>query len=189
MNLLSIRLSSKNIRVLIVGLGIFIGLLTFNAFLPKSNPRLEAMTKILKGESTNTKKLEEGSRTETWSNYYPALMEKPLFGNGYGAYGGGGLAGRIGAHNVYLKIMGEAGVFTILFFLSMLITLLLKSNRLFQNEPHLLLMTIALGLFLMANHNFFDSGYVLFFTMWLLYQIKSKEIKSGNNIPAIGKSI
>lgn len=169
MNLLSIRLSFRNIKILAIGLGLFIGLLLFNSFLPKSNPRLEAMSNILEGQSSNTAKLEEGGRTETWANFYPALMEKPIFGNGYGSFGGGGVAGRIGAHNTYLIIMGEAGIISVVVFLIILVMMIIKSNRIFQNEPHLLLMSIALCLFLMANHNFFDSGYVLFFTMWLQY--------------------
>ncbi len=37
-----------------------VGLLTYNAFLPNSNPRLEAMSNILAGKSNNTSKLEEG---------------------------------------------------------------------------------------------------------------------------------
>ncbi|SIQ77725.1 O-Antigen ligase [Maribacter ulvicola] len=177
MNLFSIRLSLKNLRVLAVGIGLFVGLLTFNAFLPKSNPRLMAMSNILEGKSNKTNKLEEGGRTETWALFYPALMDKPLFGNGYDAFGGGGVAGAVGAHNAYLKIIGDAGIFTLLIFLIMFFDLLLKTSRVFLKQPHLALMTFALCLFLLTNHNFFDSGYVLFFTMWLQYQttIATKE--------------
>ncbi|MBQ4915641.1 O-antigen ligase family protein [Maribacter sp. MMG018] len=174
MNLLSIRLSIKNIRVLAIGLGLFISLLIFNSFLPKSNPRLEAMSNILQGKSNNTGKLEEDSRTQTWAIYYPALMEKPVFGNGYNAFAGGAKVSPVGPHNSYIKIMGEGGIFSLLILL-ILYGLLLKNSWInFIEKPSLFLMTFSLCLYLLTNHNFFDSGYILFFTMWLQYEILKK---------------
>ena len=178
MNIISLKLSIKNIRLLAIGIGLFLGLLTYNSFLPQSNARLEAMSKIFEGKSTNTSNLEQDGRTNTWSYFYPALMTKPIFGNGYGAFGGGGVAGNVGAHNSYLKIMGEAGIFTIFLFFTMFFDLLLKSLRVFLEQPHLLLMTTALCLFLLTNHNFFDASYVLFFTMWLQNEAKMATTKS-----------
>ncbi|VXC03327.1 O-antigen ligase family protein [Maribacter litoralis] len=181
MNLISIRLSLKNIRVLAIGLGLFIGLLTFNAFLPKSNPRLEAMANILEGNNTNTKKLEEGGRSDTWAAYYPALLEKPFFGNGYGSFAGGGIAGRVGPHNAYLKVIGEAGIITLLIMILMFGKMTYQSAINFLKKPYLLLMIVSLDLFLLANHNFFDSGYVLFFIMWLQIQLNKNENSTINN--------
>ena len=113
-NILSIRVSLKNIRVLAAGVGLFIGLLTYNAFLPKKNPRLETMSNILEGKSQNTNKLEEDSRTHTWAIYYPALMDKPIFGHGWGAFEGGAMVSVMGPHNAYIKTMGEGGILTLL---------------------------------------------------------------------------
>jgi hypothetical protein len=174
MNLLSIRLSIKNIRVLAIGIGLFIGLLTFNAFLPKSNPRLEAMSKIFEGKSQNASALEGDSREKTWSLFYPSLISKPLLGNGYGAFVGGGVAGNIGVHNSYLRIMGEAGFIALLLFLIYFSAIFIKSWRLFLSYPHLFLMTFAYLLFLMTNHDFFEFGYLLFFIMWLQYHTFEK---------------
>lgn len=192
MNLLSIRLSFKNIRVLAIGVGLFIGLLTFNAFLPKSNPRLDAMSKIFEGKSQNTSALEGDSREKTWSLFYPALLSKPILGNGYGAFVGGGVVGNIGVHNSYLRIMGEAGFITLLLYLVFFGSLFFKSWRLFSSYPYLFLMTFAFLLFLMTNHDYFEYGYLIFFLMWVQYHTfeKSNEtllLKTTNHIPNISK--
>ena len=42
----------------------------------------------------------------------------------------------------------------------------------FNKEPNLIMQTIALSLFLMANHNFFSFYYVSFAAMWIQYQIE-----------------
>ncbi|WP_161595342.1 O-antigen ligase family protein [Maribacter aurantiacus] len=173
-NVLAIRLSIKNIRTLLVGGVLLIGLITYNSFLPNSNARLDAMTKIFEGKSKNTSKLEEGGRTETWANFYPFIYSQPIFGNGYGAFSGNGVGGAAGVHNAYLKVIGEAGIFAFLIFILIFIMLIKNSYDIFLNQPHLFLMSTGLSLFLLTNHNYFDSGYVLFFTMWLQFQTKEQ---------------
>lgn len=171
MNLFSIRLSIKNIRILVVGLLLFIGLLTFNSFLPKSNPRLDAMSNILEGKTNNTSKLQEDSRTQTWAVYYPALMEKPFFGHGYSAFDGGAKVSKMGPHNAFIKTMGEGGIITLLLMLSFYLLMLIKAWANFIEEPHLFLMTIALLLFMTTNHSYWTNEYLLFFSLWLQYRV------------------
>ncbi|MEJ1222357.1 O-antigen ligase family protein [Sediminicola sp. 1XM1-17] len=173
-NILSIRVSIKNIRVLAAGVGLFVGLLTYNAFLPKKNPRLEAMSNILEGKSQNTNKLEEDSRTHTWAIYYPALMDKPIFGHGWGAFEGGAMVSVMGPHNAYIKTMGEGGILTLLIMLALYGFLLKTAWTNFKQHPHLFLMLFALCLFMATNHSYWTNGYILFFSMWLQYQILTK---------------
>lgn len=180
-NILSIGVSIKNIRILAVGLSLFIGLLIFNSFLPKSNPRLDAMTKIFEGKSDNTADLKEDGRTKTWAIYYPALFEKPLFGQGHNAFAGGAKVSPVGPHNAYIKTMGEGGLPTLLVML-IFYTLMLKTAwSQFKQHPHLFLMIIALLLFMATNHSYWTNGYLMFFSMWLQYQV----FKKINNISSI----
>jgi len=171
MNVLSLRLSIKNIRILGIGLALFIGLLTYNSFLPRSNARLKAMTRILEGTSDNTSELEADGRSETWAVYYPALFSQPIFGHGHGAFRGGAKIYPYGPHNAYIKVWGEGGIFTLLVMVLLYGLLLKESWVLFLRLPFLFLMMIALCLFMSTNHNYFDSPYLLFFSMWLQYQI------------------
>lgn len=190
MNLLSIRLSLRNIRVLVVGLGLLVGLLTYNAFLPKSNPRLEAMNNLLAGESDNTSKLQEDSRTATWAIYYPELFSRPILGHGYGAFGGGGKVSKVGPHNAYIKIWGEGGILPLVVIILLYGVLLKDSWGNFLQKPHLFLMIFALCLYLLTNHNYIESEYLLFFSMWLQYHIFNKKneeffLKGSNKLKAI----
>lgn len=173
-NILSIRLSIKNLKVLAVGFGLFIGLLTFNSFLPTSNARLEAMTKIFEGKSNNTSKLEQDSRTQTWAIYYPALMSSPIWGHGHEAFKGGGMVSAVGTHNTYIKTWGEGGIITLLVMLIFYALLLKNSWSIFLIKPHLFLMTLSLILFMSTNHSYWSGNFLIFFSMWLQYQIRVK---------------
>lgn len=186
MNLLSIRLSLKNLRVLVVGVSLFVGLLTYNAFLPNSNPRLEAMSNILAGKSNNASKLKEGSRTETWALFYDALMDKPILGHGYGSFDGGGKISIIGPHNSFIKTWGEGGILTLIVILTLYGLMIKKSWGIFLQRPHLFLMTLALCLYMNTDHTFWINGYMLFFSMWLQYHILSvsKTIETQEKIVA-----
>lgn len=170
-NLMSIKLSIKNIRVLVIGIFLFIGLLAYNSFLPKSNPRLDAMAAIFEGKSSNTNKLQEDSRTQTWSIYYPAIMEKPFFGHGMDSFDGGGKVSSIGPHNAYIKTLGEGGLPTLLIMLVLYSLMVIKAWGFFKQEPHLFLMILAMLLFMSTNHSYWTNGYLHFFSMWLQYQV------------------
>ncbi len=174
MNLVSIRLSLKNLRILVVGFGLLISLITYNSFLPTSNPRLEAMSKIMEGQSNDTSELQEDSRTSTWAIYYTALFSKPILGHGYDAFAGGAKVSPVGPHNAYIKTWGEGGILTLLVMLLLYSLMLKKSWSIFLKLPYLFFMTTALCLFMATNHSYWTNGYLLFFSMWLQYHIFSK---------------
>jgi O-antigen ligase len=182
MNLISLRLSIKNIRIFLIGFGLFVGLLTYNEFLPVKNKRLEQMGAIISGNSIKSSGLDEDSRTETWSFFYEAITEHPFFGNGMGAFSTNGIMGHIGVHNTYLKIIGEAGIFTLLIFLAMYALMAMRSITQFMKMPHLLLMTLAYCLYIATNHNYFDAYYLLFISMWIQYQIEAETEKNKQGI-------
>lgn len=170
-NLMSIKLSIKNIRVLAIGIFLFIGLITYNSLLPKSNPRLDAMAAIFEGKSSNTNKLQEDSRTQTWSIYYPAIIEKPIFGHGMDSFEGGGKVSIVGPHNAYIKTLGEGGIPTLILLLIFYFLMITKAWKYFKQEPHLFLMIFAMLLFMLTNHSYWSNGYLQFFSMWLQFQV------------------
>ncbi len=132
------------------------------------------MSNILEGKSENTSKLQEDSRSQTWAIYYPALMAKPIFGHGWGAFNGGAMVSVMGPHNAYIKTMGEVGILPLLVMLALYGFMLKTAWSSFRQHPHLFLMVVALCLFMATNHSYWTNGYLLFFSMWLQYQILTK---------------
>lgn len=174
-NLISVKIDIKNIKVLLYGFGLLTIFVLFGEFLPVKNPRLEQMSAILNGEVVQTNEINEGSRTETWSLYYDALFERPFIGNGYNSFEGRTHISPVGVHNTFLKIWGEAGFIVFAIFVAMYFFMAKQSVELFRTSPHLLMITIAVVLFLTTNHNFFDNGYILFISMWIQAKISDDE--------------
>ncbi|SHK59375.1 hypothetical protein SAMN04488007_3326 [Maribacter aquivivus] len=171
-NILSIKLSIKNIKMLAIGFGILSSLLIYNEFLPVKNPRLEQISASLTGNESKSKGIDKDSRWHTWSRYYDALQNKPILGNGYQSFLGSGIAPPVGVHNTYLLIWGEGGIIPITIFLVYMIWLFFESYKVFNDKPHLLMMMLGLSLFLMTNHNFLTSNYSLFILLWIHIQVK-----------------
>jgi O-antigen ligase len=174
-NLLSIRLDFKNAKMLLIGFGILSTLLIYNEFLPSKNVRLEQLGAMIGGNEKKASKLESDSRWDTWSRYFDALQDKPIFGNGYQAFGGNGVAPPVGVHNTYLLIWGESGIIPLMLFIGYLTFLFKKSFNQFKKSPHILMMLIALSLFLLTNHNFFTTDYSILILLWIHLQIQEKE--------------
>ncbi|SIS51216.1 O-Antigen ligase [Zobellia uliginosa] len=134
-NLISLKLSIKNINKLVLGFVLLLGLITYNSFLPVKNSRLTQLAGTISGDSDAAKDLNEGSRFDTWATFYDFILEKPFFGNGFESFNGGGLGGFLGVHNSYLKILGEAGIFPFLLLVFYFIYLIKKSYNVFNLHP------------------------------------------------------
>lgn len=174
LNLISLKISIKNIRIIGVGFLIFSSLLTIDSLVGLNNPRFEQLKKIINNEQVSTQELNEDSRTDTWSLYYDKIIDSPVFGNGYGSFAGE-LYVTVGVHNTYLRIIGEAGIIPFILFLAYFVYLFYWSFYFFKERPYLFMQTIALSTFLLANHNFFDFYYLIFATMWIHYQIEEQK--------------
>ncbi|GLU44894.1 O-antigen ligase family protein [Allomuricauda sp. NBRC 101325] len=174
LNLMSIRLSIKNSKMLLIGFGVLILLVTYNEFLPVRNERLDQLSALISGsQSSKISGLNKDSREDTWARYYDALNDRPIFGNGYYSfYGNGAAPTKWGVHNTYLLIWGEAGIFPLLVFLFFLGKLFYKSIKQFFIKSYALLMITGLSLFFMTNHNFMTNEYAIFILMWIDVQLK-----------------
>ena len=89
-------------------------------------------------------------------------------------------------------VLGEAGILPFILFVLYIGYLLVMSIFYFNKKPNLIMQSIALSLFLLANHNFFTFYYVSFAAMWIQYQIevakndiKTDKIEEENTL-AIG---
>ncbi len=170
-NLLSIWISVKNVRIFVLGIGLVFTMVIIDQVVGLNNPRFEQLMAIVNNEEVSTTEISEGSRTETWAKFYQDILEKPVFGNGYGTFLGREGAHSAGVHNSYLLVLGESGIITFLLFVGYILFLLARSFTLFPRTPNLFMQCIGFSVFLMANHNFFNFFYIIFCAMWLQYQI------------------
>lgn len=171
-NLISIRLSIRNLKLFLIGgFSIFL-IFTFADVLQLNTIRLKQFESFFDGKNNSTQELQEDSRTKTWSKYYDSISTNLFIGNGYGSFQGGAFGiHRVGVHNSFLLVLGEAGILPFILLVSLLIYLLIWSWKLFNYAPHLTMMTIGLFAVLMADHGFFYYYYFPLITMWIQNQI------------------
>lgn len=174
LNVISILISIKNIRIFFIGFLILITLFSIDEFVGLNNPRFQQLKAIVGNEQVSSSEISQGSRTETWARFYDYVLQKPIFGNGYGSFQGSGLE-RLGSHNTYLLVIGEAGIIPFILFIGLFFYFLSSSVKLFKISPNLLMQSIAISIFLMANHNFFNFYYITLQAMWIQYQISTLE--------------
>jgi O-antigen ligase len=179
LNIISLKISIKNIRILGIGILIFSTLLFIDEEVGLNNPRFEQLKNIANNENVSVTEINEDSRLDTWAKYYDKIFESPLFGSGYGTFSGN--MDSQGVHNTYLMIIGEAGIIPFFIFISLIIYLYYWSIIFFKRSPNLIMQTVALTIFLLANHNFFTFYYVTFAAMWIQYQIYKLNVGESND--------
>ncbi|MCX2449916.1 O-antigen ligase family protein [Pedobacter sp. PLR] len=174
-NLLSLFISYKNIYRMLACVALFAVFLSFGNKLDLNLKRLNAFSEILDGKIDND--LKEGSRTETWALYYDKIIDHPIWGNGYHSFSGQS-AGvetnrfvvKLGVHNTFLMIAGEAGIFVLLYFLWIYGYILVNGLHFFKKNPSIFFLSFSLVLFMLTTHNYFDNYLVLFTSLWLYHQ-------------------
>ncbi|TYA71866.1 O-antigen ligase family protein [Seonamhaeicola marinus] len=184
MNLLSIRLNIKNLRIIGYGIIALIVIVSLKDTLGLNTKRIDEFTALANNDQRGAKGLTEDSRTATWSHYYNLIYKKPLFGNGFHYFQGGHISSiKVGVHNSFLLILGEAGVLPFIFFVLYIVYLLTQSYKRFMKAPYLFMMTMALTATLLADHGFFYLPIFPFVTMWIHNQINiEKEKESDINL-------
>lgn len=173
LNLISLKISIKNIRILGIGIIIFATLIFIDTSVGLNNPRFAQLKNIFSNKSVSAKTVGEDSRMETWSQFYDKILDSPIIGNGYGSFSGG--TGFLGVHNSYLMIIGEAGILPFILFIAFISYLTYWSVYYFKSMPYLIMQTTALAMFLLTDHNFLSHYYLLFVAMWIQFQIIKKK--------------
>ena len=173
-NILSIRISIKNVKILAAGAAVFVALITFGEVFKLNTIRLKQFSSILNNEEGAVTEANDDSRTETWALFYEDVLDKPFLGNGYLALSGHGLHNQ-GAHNSFLMIIGEAGIVPFILLTGIYFYFIFSGFMLFDSAPHILMQAISIFLFLLTFHNYFVTFYVLIFTLWMFHEINIKK--------------
>lgn len=188
LNLISLKISIKNIRILGIGILIFSCLLFIDNVIGLDNPRFDQLTSVVNNDNVSSEELNSDSRTDTWALYYNKIADAPFFGNGYRSFAGE-TGVRVGVHNTYLRILGESGIIPFLLFVTYIMYLIYWSIRYFKDKPFLFMQTLALSLYLMSNHTFFDSYYLTFTAMWIQFQIVNHKKELSKDYSAVKENL
>ena len=173
-NLLSLRINIKNIRILAVGGALFVALITFGELFKLNTIRLKQFSAILNNEQGAVSAANDDSRSDTWAHYYDNILEKPLLGTGYGALSGNGIY-PLGAHNSFIMVIGEAGILPFIVFIGIHLYILFCGIKFFDYSPHIIMQGIAIFLFLLTFHNYWVTLYILIITLWIFHEIDIKK--------------
>ena len=179
-NLISIKKSRKNIRIFALGIGAFVTLFIMGELLNLGGERFETFKATISNEGPNNR-IEEGSRTSTWSRFYDAVLDSPFIGNGYGSFKGDGIH-KTGVHNTYLLIIGESGIIPFLVFVFLIIKTIKLGWNYFKEDETLLYMSITLALYFLTLHDFFEYYFMLAIVLFWLNQI---ELAKKNTITKV----
>ncbi|MDF0708336.1 O-antigen ligase family protein [Flagellimonas okinawensis] len=177
LNLISLKINIKNIRIFVYGFGLLSLLLIFSELLPVKNPRIEQLKALTSSnEEVSVSEINEDSRTDTWSKYFNDIGDNPFFGSGFTTFTKKSyLSEKVGIHNTFLLVWGEAGFLPFIIIVVFYIKMLISSFRLFSHAPNLLMQSIGLFFFLMASHVYFTHAFILFISMWIQFQIEKNK--------------
>ena len=186
-NLISILISYKNVYKVIVGVVLFALFLSMGDKFDVSARRLSAFSGILEGRVNDDLKSE--SREKTWAHYYDKILTKPIFGNGYQSFSGeivgredSKFTARVGVHNTFLMIIGEAGFFVLLCFVWIHGAFLVNGVKTFGQSPLIFFVSFSLIMYMLTNHNYFENNLELFVSLWLYFQIEGWKKADDNGM-------
>lgn len=173
----------KNIKLMLIGLGALILVLSTAAIFEFNTARFSFLTNLFQG-NIETKIVTDDSRTDIWSLYYDLILQNPIFGNGYKSFSGGDKISA-GVHNTYLRIIGESGIIPFMVFLLTYIFMLLKSMMHFIRDSFLFLIIISIMALLLTNHNFVVNNHITFISIWVYFRLtnsNNSELKNSTLI-------
>ncbi len=170
-NLISLKISTKNIRVLGIGVAVLLSIFIFGELLNIGGKRFDMFSAVLSSERSASS-LQQDSRPETWAKFYDEIMDNPILGGGYGKFQKNGVHGQ-GSHNTYLLIIGESGIIPFVLFIVFCLYLLFSSYKIFGLDPSLFMGCIILVMYLLTTHNFFDSYVKISTTLFLFNKIRA----------------
>lgn len=174
-NFIAIFIDKKNIITLISGTIALILILSLSS-IKLNTDRFNALKSIF-SDDVDTTTITKETRDETWAKYVDGILTNPLFGQGYkklhgkpkGTYNNDD----VGVHNSFLMIIGEAGILPFILVIVLYLSMLIRSFKIFHEEPLYIIVSILLFSYLMVSHNYFDNFLLLFMTVWLYDKLKS----------------
>lgn len=181
LSIVAIIIDRKNTVIFGVGLGSLLIILSIATFLQLNADRFAAIESVVQNQiERGLLFFQEGSRKETWAQYYDMIVDKLFFGNGFETLAGKE-GNRQGVHNTFLMTLGEAGLIPFFILIGIFIKLIYKSMIRIKEVLYLGLLVLTIVAYFFVSHNYFDNYIVLFFTLWL-YVYTRKELAEEQEI-------
>ncbi len=174
-SVISVIADRRNSLTFGLGAGAIIIVLSLASLLKFNAVRFSAFEGLFTDQSESSiSTIQQGSRLETWSEYYDQITNNPFFGNGFQMLSGLNPT-KQGVHNTFLMVLGEAGIFPLLMMIGIYVFMLKRSVEQFTPDPHKLMLTISMVGILMIMHNYFDNSLILFTSIWIFVRLLHEE--------------
>jgi len=178
-NIVAVVMSRKNLIAPIIGIIVIVFVLLSGA-IKLNTGRFEAWQSVFNDEKVDTEKFEEDGKTDTWVQYTDAILEKPFLGHGFRNLQGKGLGIKIGVHNLYLLVIGEAGIIAFAFLLWIVLFMFIKSIQYYQYNFYYIFLTIAIVTSFLVGHTFFEKYSTIFIAIFLYLKLLDHDYARKN---------
>lgn len=169
-NIVAVIMSRKNLMAPILG-AIALSFILLSGAIKLQASRFEALESIFSDEEVKTDTMNDDSRTDTWAQFTDAILDKPFFGNGFRNLQGWGLGKETGVHNLYLLVIGEAGIIAFAFLMYIVLFLLIKSIQYYRYNFYYIFVAIALITSFLVGHTYFEKYSTIFISIFLYLKL------------------
>ncbi|GGD10040.1 hypothetical protein GCM10011368_09970 [Hyunsoonleella pacifica] len=182
-NIVAVFMNKKNLVAPILG-AIVLSFILFSGAIKLNASRFEALQSIFNDEEVKTDTMNHDNRADTWAQYTDAIMKKPFTGNGYRTLQGKGrgLGIEVGVHNLYLLVIGEAGIIAFAFLMWIVLFLSIKSIQHYQHNFYYIFITIALITSFLVGHTFFGKFSTVFTSIFLYLKLLEHDKKNKQSL-------
>ncbi|MEW4924507.1 O-antigen ligase family protein [Algibacter sp. 2305UL17-15] len=168
--------SRKNLAAPILG-AIVLAFVLLSGTLKLNTSRFEALESIFSDE-VKTETINDDSRTDTWAQFTDIILSKPFLGNGFRNLQGQGFRLNTGVHNLYLLVIGEAGIIAFAFLIYIIFFLITKSIKYYQSNFYYIFLTITVATSFLVGHTYFEKYSTIFITIFVYLKLSDLDKKN-----------
>ncbi|WJJ95490.1 O-antigen ligase family protein [Algibacter luteus] len=169
-NLVAVFMNRKNLTAPIIG-AIVLSFVLISGAIKLQPSRFAALQSIFSDEEVKTETINDDSRTDTWAQFTDIIMDQPFFGNGFRNLQGFGFDLDTGVHNLYLLVIGEAGIIAFAFLMYIVLFLLIKSLQHYHHNFYYIFLTITLATSFLVGHTYFEKYSTIFISIFLYLKL------------------
>lgn len=175
-NILAIIFNRKNLIVPVLG-AVILSFILISGAIKLHKDRLEALQSIFSSEKVKTETINHDNRADTWSIFIDAILKKPFSGYGYRNLQGKGLGEEagVGVHNLYLLVIGEAGIIAFAFLIWIIGFYFIKSIEYFHHNYYYIFLSLSIATSFLVGHTYFEKYSTIFISLFLYIKLKDHD--------------